>query len=297
MRILFTTLTMNYQAFRPKRILYLIIAVVLCAALMSPCASYAAKRKPHTVAASHKKRDAKRIPIITYHRVVSDKEKSKHLKDDMFSISSSVFKKQMRWLHKHHYRTISAQEFYDWYKGKIKLPKKTVMITFDDGNYSVIKYALPSLKKYKMKATFFIIGEYIQDLTNTESNNGRYHHIGQDVIDQEIKAYPKLKFQSHSYGLHHQIEGKPTALSAAYDMQEADFTAMYDRYGYTFLAYPYGAYTNETIEAAKAGHMQMAFTFGKSGYATRKQNCYAIRRIDTSANQSMKKFCKWFKKR
>ena len=109
---------------------------------------------------SYKGKNATRIPIITYHRVISDKEKKKIKgKNSSLFISVSMFRKQMRWLHKHNYRTISTQEFYDWYTGKIKLPKKSVLITFDDGSYSVMKYALPVLKKYNMKATFFIIGK------------------------------------------------------------------------------------------------------------------------------------------
>lgn len=39
--------------------------------------------------------------------------------------------------------------------------KKCVLITFDDGYTDNVKAAYPILKKYKMKATIFMIGNYI----------------------------------------------------------------------------------------------------------------------------------------
>ena len=241
-------------------------------------------------------KNATRIPIITYHRVVSAKEKKiKKIKKSSLFISATVFNKQMKWLHKHKYRTISTQEFYDWYTGKIKLPKKSVLITFDDGSYSVIKYALPILKKYNMKATFFMIGNNTGAYTNTSSVSGSYHYAGLDIINQTIKTYPNFEFQSHTYNMHRTINGKAALHVTSYDEQKNDFTKMYNKYGYTFLAYPYGKYNQNSINAAKNSHVKMAFTYGKNAFATKKQNRYAIARIKISANQSMKKFYKWFK--
>ena len=70
---------------------------------------------------------------------------------------------------------------------------------------------------------------------------------------------------------------------------------MHDQYGFTFLAYPYGTYTKRSMKAAKASHVKMAFTYGKNGFATKKQNRYAIKRIKIFAGQPMSKFYRWFK--
>ncbi|MBR0456231.1 MAG: polysaccharide deacetylase family protein [Firmicutes bacterium] len=246
---------------------------------------------------SYKGKNATRIPIITYHRVISDKEKKRIKgKNSSLFISVSMFRKQMRWLHKHNYRTISTQEFYDWYTGKIKLPKKSVLITFDDGSYSVIKYALPVLKKYNMKATFFIIGKKTHARTNKKAiAPGRYHCTGLDLINRTIKKYPKFEFQSHTYNMHRRIKGKAALQKTSYAAQKKDFKTMHDKYGFTFLAYPYGTYTKTSVKAARAAHVKMAFTYGKNAFATKKQGRYAIRRIKINGNQSMKKFYKWFK--
>lgn len=240
--------------------------------------------------------NATRIPIITYHRITSAAEKKcKNQKKNSLFLTVSVFEQQMKWLKYHGYRTISTEEFYKWYAGKIRLPKKSVLITFDDGSYSVIKYALPILKKYNFKATVFIIGANTKAKTYTgRYSNGSYSCIGRDVMNQVKATYPRMEFQSHTYNMHRKIKRKPALKKTNYAQQKNDFTVMYKNYRFTFLAYPYGKYKNTTISAAKASHVKMAFTYGTNAYATKKQNRYAIKRIKISANQSMKKFYRWF---
>ena len=245
----------------------------------------------------YKGTNAKKIPVITYHRLCSDAEKRMRAnKKDSLFISVSVFEKQMAWLSARGYRTISTEEFYKWRTGRISLPPKSVLITFDDGIYSIVKYGVPVLKKYNMKATMFIIGKNIKPVTNRKANSrGRYCCIGQDVINEVTADYPDFEFQSHTYNMHRKIKKKPALTKTSKGAQISDFTTMYKKYGYTVMAYPYGKYTNKTIAAAKASHVKMAFTYGTNAYATKKQSIYKIKRIKISGTQSMKKFYRWFK--
>lgn len=241
--------------------------------------------------------NATRIPVITYHRLCSVQEKNMRAnKRNSLFISNATFDSQMRWLYNRGYRTISTEEFYKWRIGAIKLPKKSVLITFDDGSYSVIKYALPILQKYHMKGTVFVIGQNTRAGTNRAAQkNGRYCCLGEDVINEVKASYPRLEFQSHTYNMHRKIKRKAAAVRLSTGQQQADLTAMFNRFGYTVLAYPYGKYSNKTIAAARASHVKMAFTYGSNAYATKKQNIYKIKRIKISGTQSMKKFYRWFK--
>ena len=252
-----------------------------------------------TTTAPYEGKNATRIPIITYHRLTSAKEKKcRNQKHNSLFLEVSVFEKQMKWLHKHGYRTISTEEFYLWYTGKIKLPKKSVLITFDDGSYSIIKYGLPILQKYNMKATMFAIGKNTKKKkTRIKAHkNKSYSCLGSDVMAQVQETYPNFEFQSHTYNMHRKIGGTPALKKLSMNKQKADFTKMYNDYGFTFLAYPYGKFSDKTIKAAKASHVKMAFTYGTNAYATKKQNRYKIKRIKISANQPMSKFYRWFNK-
>ena len=113
------------------------------------------------------------IPILTYHNIVSEEIKNKKYKNDQWTGSVEDFKMQMKYLNDNGYKTISMDEFYNWYKGNIELPKKTVAITFDDGYVGLYTHVIPVLKQYDFKATAFIIGKYyIKETANDEIVQG-----------------------------------------------------------------------------------------------------------------------------
>ena len=221
---------------------------------------------------------AARIPILTFHRVVSDTSKRQLYHNDQWVASVKDYERQMKYLHDNKYRTISVEEFDDWYSGRIQLPKKTVMITFDDGDYELYHLVLPILKKYNFKATAFIVGTRTGKFTHHYKEKGTYF-IGDDKI-QEIKAnYPNLRFESHSFNLHYRGKNsKPIIYYKSYNELNDDFKSN-EKYDYNYMAFPYGAYTKDAIRAAKNNGIKMAFGFSSYECATRKNNRYEIPRI------------------
>lgn len=99
-----------------------------------------------------------RIPILTFHRLVTDENKKKIYFNNRWVGSIEVFSQMMKWLYTNHYNTISTKEFYKWYKGEVEYNPRTIFITFDDGYYDEYYLAYPILKKYNFKATSFLIG-------------------------------------------------------------------------------------------------------------------------------------------
>ena len=120
---------------------------------------------------------AESIPVLTYHNIVSEEIKNTKYKNDEWAGSVEDFKMQMKYLYDNGYKTISMDEFYNWYKGNIELPKKTVAITFDDGYVGLYTHVIPVLKQYDFKATAFIIGKYCLKETTT----------GEDVSSEETQ--------------------------------------------------------------------------------------------------------------
>ena len=56
---------------------------------------------------------------------------------------------------------MSFKELDNAYNKKTELPKKPILITFDDGYYSNYKDIYPILKKYDIKASIFIVTDNI----------------------------------------------------------------------------------------------------------------------------------------
>ena len=93
--------------------------------------------------------NCEKIPVLTYHRIVNDWEKKKVIyRHSSLALSRSIFKMEMKYLKKKRYKTLNCKELFLWHEGKIKLPKKSVLITFDGGSIGQEKYAMPILNKY-----------------------------------------------------------------------------------------------------------------------------------------------------
>jgi peptidoglycan/xylan/chitin deacetylase (PgdA/CDA1 family)/glycosyltransferase involved in cell wall biosynthesis len=103
-----------------------------------------------------KQTDGQAVKVLMYHRVVGDRE---HFNDYLWNISQSQFRKQLSLLKKWGYSFIDFKDYLLSQEGKINLPKKSVILTFDDGYNGVYKYALPTIKEFGAKATAFVLGD------------------------------------------------------------------------------------------------------------------------------------------
>ncbi len=109
--------------------------------------------------------NATQITVLVYHHFLTNNEKEKFATNNGFVVTTENFEKQMAYLKKHNWKTLSMEEFYCWMKNKCETPKKSILITIDDGNISTYLYALPILEKYNLKATAFLITSRVATTT------------------------------------------------------------------------------------------------------------------------------------
>lgn len=111
----------------------------------------------------------RRVPILLYHNVISDAETS----PNRFTMSQSVFERQMQWLSEGGYRGISISDFLAWREANAPLPPKPVLITFDDAYDDAARYAFPVLEKFGFPAACMVVTDEIAktnrwDLTRSQ---------------------------------------------------------------------------------------------------------------------------------
>jgi peptidoglycan/xylan/chitin deacetylase (PgdA/CDA1 family)/glycosyltransferase involved in cell wall biosynthesis len=98
-------------------------------------------------------RRQEKISILLYHSI---DQNSAH-----YNVNPEQFEMQMEYL-RTNCDVVSLDTVLDFIKGGKDLPKRPVVITFDDGYYSVYQNAYPVLKKCRFPAAVFITTGYVQ---------------------------------------------------------------------------------------------------------------------------------------
>jgi peptidoglycan/xylan/chitin deacetylase (PgdA/CDA1 family) len=93
------------------------------------------------------------IPIIAYHRFGKGRGR--------LSVSREQFIQQMEFLKQHGYQAIPLQDLVDFLHAEKAIPRRSVVLTIDDGYKSTYEIAFPILSKYGFPATIFIYSDYI----------------------------------------------------------------------------------------------------------------------------------------
>ena len=110
--------------------------------------------KPRTDAAAVSARA--KIPVLCYHQIRTPTS-ADSATDRAYIVSPSVFAKQMDALDKAGYTTITGDQLFEHLLHGAKLPRKPVLLTFDDASAGQYTQAFPVLKRHGFKATFFIM--------------------------------------------------------------------------------------------------------------------------------------------
>lgn len=216
-----------------------------------------------------------KIAILGYHGVMP---KEINTSGSKLIVNQEDFEKQLKYLKKHGYKSMTLSEFNCWKNKECKKAHKSVLITFDDGYMDNYLYAFELLKKYDMNAVVFYVGK------NINSNEGYY--MNKETIEKAKVEYPNIEFASHSYGLHENF-GK------TYEEVNNDIMKMKDVLDSKYYAYPHGSFTDEYISALKDNGYLLAFTFGPGKNhrkADIKDDNYKIPRLNISKDMPMYKF-------
>ncbi|EHC83033.1 putative xylanase/chitin deacetylase, partial [Salmonella enterica subsp. enterica serovar Montevideo str. S5-403] len=97
---------------------------------------------------------ARHLPVLMYHHV-SDKP-------GQITLSPRTFRAQMKWLAESGWKTVTAAEVEAFYHGA-RLPRKSVMLTFDGGWLDNWLQVFPVLQEFNLHAHLFLVTSLISD--------------------------------------------------------------------------------------------------------------------------------------
>ena len=142
-----------------------------------------------------KENESATVVILMYHSLLKDP--ARHGK---YVVSPDLFESDLKYLKELGYSFVGIQELIDFVYSGAPLPKKSVVITFDDGYYNNYLYAYPLLEKYDAKMVISVIGKYT-DLYDGEKPNAYCSHVTWDMIN-EMLASGRVEIGNHTYSMH-----------------------------------------------------------------------------------------------
>ena len=246
-----------------------------------------------------------RVPILMYHHLAEDVTN-----DEM--VSPEQFEAQIRALTEAGYAGISFDELQAYVLRGEPLPKKPVVITFDDGYLSNYTLAYPILQKYGMKATIFSIGVSFGKDHYKDTDYAMTPHFGADEAREMVDS-GLISIQSHTYDMHQwppfedgndrvretlaQLPGESdedyeAAVKA--DIQQSQ-QAIEPITGekVNALSYPEGAYGTLTMDALRSQGIELTFTTQPGVNAVVQglpQTLYSMHRITMTEDTNMDEF-------
>ncbi len=215
------------------------------------------------------------VPILCYHQIRDWRAKdSKSAKD--YIIPTQAFTEQMQMLADSGYHTVLPDQVYAYLTTGAPLPKKPIMLTFDDGDLDQYETALPILEKHGFKGAFFIMTVAIgrrgkqpyMDKAQIKDLSDKGHTVGAHTWDHHnVKKYqgddwkiqveePKAKLEA--------IIGKPV----------------------NYFAYPFGLWNKEALPEIQKRGYAAAFTLADK--RDEQMPLYTVRRIIAGGQWSAK---------
>lgn len=110
------------------------------------------------------------IKVLMYHRLIEHQPATAY--ERAFCVNVDVFRKHLRMLERLGYTAITFNDYHLHRQGKLHLPRKPIILTFDDGYQDTHQLAFPILQEYGMRAVIFILGDRKVKANAWDSLNG-----------------------------------------------------------------------------------------------------------------------------
>lgn len=251
--------------------------------------------------------DARHLPVLMYHHV-SDRP-------GLVTLSPHTFREQMKWLATSGWKTVTAAEVESFYRGG-SLPRKSVMLTFDDGWLDNWFCVFPVLKEFGLHAHVFLITGLLGDGSvrlacgNRDDEASYSHRECERLIEQgradevmlrwsevrEMRSSGLVEFHPHTH-THRRWDALPYVTTPT-DFIKSDILLSRERMKEMLgscsqhLCWPEGYYTREYIRVAEALGFSYLYTTERRMNAP-SQGSLRIGRISTRERESTA----WLKRR
>lgn len=217
------------------------------------------------------------LPILMFHSItdfVPDKpgEAAYNL-----TFSPEKFEQFLQFFQEHDITTLTFSDLKNILEGKMALPKKAVILTFDDGRLDNYTNAFRLLKQYKQKGVFFIV-------TDKPDRNPNYMNW------QQLKELVENGQEIGSHTIIHRDLSISSEKQIRFELEQSKKT-LEEKTGQLVivLAYPSGKY-NDQAEKIAAEYYLFARTINPGNYflAPKRHEISTLRIFPTTGLMTLK---------
>jgi peptidoglycan/xylan/chitin deacetylase (PgdA/CDA1 family) len=190
----------------------------------------------------------RRVPILMYHRI-DYVTSSTPAATKALTVSPEAFRHEMKWLKRHRYHAITQRKLFDALMCGRRLPRKRIVITFDDGYRDVHKYALPVLERFRMHAIAYVI-------------TGRISGSDPSFLTwKQLRDFERRGVEIGSHTVSHTALASVSDSTAIAELVKSR-KKLERKLGHRvpWLAYPYGSYDTHVEHLAKKAGYLLAVT-------------------------------------
>ena len=219
------------------------------------------------------------IPILMYHRLGAVPCRGNKFRNQY--VPPKMFARQMEYLFKHGYQTVSVRDLINCAEQQIPAKNKKICITFDDGYENFYHYGFPILQKYNFTAIVFLVAGYTNRTCLNDSDSEPM------LKTEQIKemAESGIDFGSHSFSHRSLIELDAEELEREVKESKTVLEELLGKQIESF-SYPYGAF-NEAVKKVVQQNYKVAFST-KKGVSDIQG--FALPRIDINKDKILPVF-------
>ena len=223
------------------------------------------------------------LPILIYHNIQTEYPVSTRL-----AVSLRSFKQQISWLSHKGYESISLKQLGNFIQGWNTLPKKPVIITFDDGYQSVWNHAKPVLDESGFTATVFLVFKAIGKRNIWDLQKSVPIHPCMDKATCQRLLDDGWEIGSH--GLNHYALPELASRELTQELTQSKI-ALEQLFNcqVTAFCYPHGAWNERIQEYVKRAGYQVACATSSNG-ASVTDDQWALRRVKVKGSDKLRDF-------
>jgi len=208
------------------------------------------------------------VPILMYH-VIGPVPADARL--PALFVSPAHFTAHVRTLRRAGYTAVTLQQVWNAWRGGGRLPRRPIVISFDDGTEGHVRHALPALRSARWPGVLNLAWSFLPDIGGTAAVR-RLARAGWE-IDSHSLTHPDLTRLSDAE-LRRELAGSRARIRRAFGSRAANF-----------FAYPSGRHDARVRRAVRAAGYLAATTVNR-GFARPTADPYALSRIQVSGGTS-----------